>query len=57
MALRGGLGGGRSAAGGGLSGLWSAGAGIRLFDVNVDYALIPFGDLGNSEKITLKKKF
>lgn len=57
MALRGGLGGGRNAEGRGLSRLWSAGAGIRLFDMNMDYALTPYGDLGNSQKITLKKKF
>ena len=57
MALRGGLGGGRSAEERGLNRLWSAGAGIRLFDVNMDYALTPYGDLGNSQKITLKKKF
>lgn len=57
LALRGGLGGARSGSGGGLGGLWSAGAGIRLFDLNVDYALAPYRDLGSTHRVTLKKKF
>lgn len=57
LALRGGLGGARSGSGDGLGGLWSAGAGIRLFDLNVDYALAPYRDLGSTHRVTLKKKF
>ena len=55
--MRGGLGGARSGSGDGVGGMWSAGAGIRLFDVNVDYALAPYRDLGSTHRVTLKKKF
>lgn len=57
ISMRGGLGGARSGSGDGVGGMWSAGAGIRLFDVNVDYALAPYRDLGSTHRVTLKKKF
>lgn len=36
---------------------FSAGAGINFWNTQLDYAVTPYGELGNSQKITLKKKF
>lgn len=54
LSLRGGLNGmpGQSAAG-----AFSAGAGIRLMNAELDYAMSPEGVIGGTQRITLKKKF
>lgn len=54
LSLRGGLNGapGQSAAG-----AFSAGAGIRLMNAELDYAMSPDGVIGGTQRITLKKKF
>jgi len=54
LSLRGGLNGvpGQSAAGS-----FSAGAGIRLLNAELDYAMSPEGVIGGTQRITLKKKF
>ncbi|MBI4801834.1 MAG: PorV/PorQ family protein [Elusimicrobia bacterium] len=36
---------------------FSAGAGLNFWNTQLDYAVTPYGDLGNTQKITLKKKF
>lgn len=36
---------------------FSAGAGLNLGGMGVDYAFTPFGNLGNAQKITLRKRF
>ncbi|OGS65609.1 MAG: hypothetical protein A3J79_09235 [Elusimicrobia bacterium RIFOXYB2_FULL_62_6] len=36
---------------------FSAGAGLNFWNTRLDYAVTPYGDLGNTQKITLKKKF
>jgi membrane-bound ClpP family serine protease len=36
---------------------FSAGAGIRLMNADLDYAMSPEGTLGSIQRITLKKKF
>ena len=54
LALRGGLlgGNGESAAG-----AFTAGAGIKVMNADLDYAMSPEGKLGSVQRITLKKKF
>jgi len=54
LSLRGGVNGGagRSAAGG-----FSAGAGIKVLNADLDYAMSPGGALGDTQRLTLKKKF
>lgn len=42
--------------GSGAPGL-NAGVGLRLMDMQLDYAVTPFGELGNAQRITVKKKF
>ncbi|MBI4802553.1 MAG: hypothetical protein HY796_08525 [Elusimicrobia bacterium] len=53
--LRGGVNGGAAAAG--AAGAFSAGAGIKLMNADLDYAMSPEGKLGSTQRITLKKKF
>jgi len=36
---------------------FSAGLGINLWDASMDYAVTPYGELGNTQKVTLKKRF
>ena len=36
---------------------FNAGVGIMLMDARLDYAVTPFGELGNAQRISLKKKF
>lgn len=43
-------------AGAGLSAV-NIGAGVNIRGTQLDYAVSPYGDLGNTQKITLKKKF
>ena len=54
LALRGGL-----ACGSGqtTAGVFSAGAGIKVLNSDLDYAMSPGGKLGGTQRITLKKKF
>ena len=54
LALRGGVNGGEGQA---AAGAFSAGAGIKLLNGELDYAMTPDGKLGNTQSITLKKKF
>ncbi|MBU2574033.1 MAG: PorV/PorQ family protein, partial [Elusimicrobia bacterium] len=54
LSLRGGVNGG---AGQGAAGAFSAGAGIKLMNADLDYAMSPEGRLGSTQRITLKKKF
>ena len=54
LSLRGGVNGG---AGQSAAGAFSAGAGIKLMNANLDYAMSPEGNLGSIQRITLKKKF
>jgi len=54
LTLRGGINGG---AGQSAAGAFSAGAGIKLMNADLDYAMSPEGSLGNTQRITLKKKF
>ncbi|HBB68188.1 MAG: hypothetical protein A2X28_11270 [Elusimicrobia bacterium GWA2_56_46] len=42
---------------GGVRGNFSAGAGLNFWGMNMDYAMQPYGELGNTQKITLRKKF
>ena len=54
LSLRGGLNGG---AGQSAAGAFTAGAGIKLMNADLDYAMSPFGELGSTQKLSLKKKF
>ena len=54
LTLRGGVNGG---AGQSAAGAFSAGAGIKLMNADLDYAMSPEGSLGSTQRITLKKKF
>ena len=36
---------------------FSAGAGFALWNTQLDYAITPYGELGNTQKVTLKKRF
>ena len=45
-----------SRAGTGLNAI-NIGAGVNFWGTQFDYAVSPYGDLGNTQKITLKKKF
>lgn len=54
LSLRGGLNG---APGQNAAGAFSAGAGIRLMNAELDYAMSPSGIIGGTQRITLKKKF
>lgn len=36
---------------------FSAGVGFNLWNTNLDYSVTPYGELGNTQKITLKKSF
>jgi len=45
-----------SRAGTGLNAI-NIGAGVNFWGTQFDYAVTPYGDLGNAQKITLKKKF
>jgi hypothetical protein len=36
---------------------FAAGAGINFWKVQLDYSVLPYGDLGNTQKITIKKQF
>lgn len=36
---------------------FSAGVGLNFWNANLDYAVTPYGELGNTQKITLKKSF
>jgi len=54
LSLRGGVNGG---AGQSAAGAFSAGTGIKLMNADLDYAMSPEGKLGNTQRITLKKKF
>jgi hypothetical protein len=55
LALRGGLTGGSNVQS--AAGAFTAGAGIRLLNADLDYAMSPEGKLGSVQRITLKKKF
>ncbi|MBI4801374.1 MAG: hypothetical protein HY796_02510 [Elusimicrobia bacterium] len=55
LSLRGGVNGGAAAAS--AAGAFSAGAGIKLMNADLDYAVSPEGKLGSAQRITLKKKF
>jgi len=54
LSLRGGVNGGQGES---AAGVFSAGAGIKLMNADLDYAMTPEGKLGNTQRITLKKKF
>lgn len=54
LSLRGGVNGGSSQS---ATGAFSAGAGIKLMNADLDYAMSPEGALGSTQRITLKKKF
>ncbi|MDP2865372.1 MAG: hypothetical protein Q8O90_03930 [Elusimicrobiota bacterium] len=54
LSLRGGINGG---AGQSAAGTFSAGAGVKLMNADLDYAMSPEGSLGSTQRITLKKKF
>ncbi len=54
LSLRGGVNGG---SGQSAAGAFSAGAGIKLMNADLDYAMSPEGALGSTQRITLKKKF
>ena len=54
LSLRGGVNGGAVQ---NAAGAFSAGAGIKLFNADLDYAMSPEGSLGSTQRITLKKKF
>jgi hypothetical protein len=41
----------------GAAGAFSAGAGIKFMNTDLDYAMTPQGSLGGTQRITLKKKF
>ena len=54
LSLRGGVNGGTGQS---AAGAFSAGAGIKLMNADLDYAMSPEGTLGSIQRITLKKKF
>ena len=54
LSLRGGVSGGP---GQNAAGAFSAGAGIKFMNADLDYAMSPEGKLGGTQRITLKKKF
>ena len=54
LSLRGGVNGGTGQT---AAGAFSAGAGIRVMNADLDYAMSPEGELGSTQRITLKKKF
>ncbi len=54
LSLRGGVNGG---SGQSAAGAFSAGAGIKVMNADLDYAMSPEGSLGSVQRITLKKKF
>ena len=54
LSLRGGLNGGARQ---GAAGAFSAGAGVRVMNAELDYSMSPEGNLGGTQRITLKKKF
>jgi hypothetical protein len=54
LSLRGGM---NAAMGQDAAGAFTAGAGIRLMNMDLDYAMSPNRDLGSTQRITLKKKF
>jgi len=54
LSLRGGVNGGAAQS---AAGAFSAGAGLKLLNADLDYALSPEGKLGSTQRITLKKKF
>lgn len=41
---------------GGLNGI-TGGVGIRYHDLSIDYAYVPYGDLGNTQRLSLSVKF
>jgi len=41
---------------GGLNGI-SAGIGFVYLNYGIDYAFVPYGDLGNTQRISLSAKF
>lgn len=53
LSLRGGVNGGQQSA----AGAFSAGAGVKVMNAELDYAMSPDGNLGGTQRITLKKKF
>jgi len=54
LSLRGGVNGGTGQS---AAGAFSAGAGIRFMNADLDYAMSPETRLGDTQRITLKKKF
>jgi len=54
LSLRGGINGGARQ---GAAGSFSAGAGVRVMNAELDYSMSPEGALGGIQQITLKKKF
>jgi len=54
LSLRGGVNGGTGQS---AAGAFSAGAGIKFMNADLDYAMSPEGKLGSTQRITLKKKF
>jgi len=54
LTLRGGVNG---AGGTGAAGAFSAGAGVKVLNAELDYAMSPGGAIGGTQRITLKKKF
>jgi hypothetical protein len=54
LSFRGGINGG---AGQNAAGAFSAGAGVKFMNADLDYAISPEGRLGGTQRITLKKKF
>ena len=54
LSLRGGVNGGANLS---AAGAFSAGAGVKGLNAELDYAMSPAGALGNTQRITLKKKF
>lgn len=54
ITLRGGVNGGAEQAG---ASAFSTGAGIRVMNAELDYAMSPGGAIGGTQRITLKKKF
>lgn len=54
LTLRGGVNGGAAQT---AAGAFSAGAGIRVMNAELDYAMSPEGAIGGTQRITLKRKF
>ncbi|OGR67527.1 MAG: hypothetical protein A2X30_02690 [Elusimicrobia bacterium GWB2_63_16] len=54
LSLRGGMSGGARQ---GAAGAFSAGAGLKVMNAELDYSMSPEGSLGGTQRITLKKKF